>query len=205
VASDYVPPRTKKSNGQHFICGIFSTYAALGYVDVISMLYAALCVLWEQNAQTGAELGARLAIDSATALGAYYHCLANRLGQPKAITATPRKLAILVYRVLRGEMVYRRSGRPRPRGCRFGRAARYRSYGPVAADSTDCDSRCKSDDESIVPNSFRRHRTGNSSGLSTDGGEFPVVARTVHHHHGSAGRAGWRIVDAGSNRHDDQC
>jgi hypothetical protein len=101
VASDCVPPRTKKSNGQkHFICGIFSTCAALDYVDVISMLYAALCVLWEQNAQTGAELGARLTIDSATALGAYYHCLANRLGQPKAITATPRKLAILVYRVL---------------------------------------------------------------------------------------------------------
>jgi len=47
---------------------------------------------------------------SATALGAYYRRLAYRLGQPKAITATARKLAILVYRVLRGEMVYRDSG-----------------------------------------------------------------------------------------------
>jgi transposase len=47
---------------------------------------------------------------SATALGAYYRRLAYRLGQPKAITATARKLAILVYRVLRGEMVYRDPG-----------------------------------------------------------------------------------------------
>jgi len=47
---------------------------------------------------------------SATALGAYYRRLAYRLGQPKAITATARKLAILVYRVLGGEMVYRDPG-----------------------------------------------------------------------------------------------
>jgi len=47
---------------------------------------------------------------SATALGAYYRRLAYRLGQPKAITATARKLAILVYRVIRGEIVYRDPG-----------------------------------------------------------------------------------------------
>jgi transposase len=47
---------------------------------------------------------------SATALGAYYRRLAYRLGQPKAITATARKLAILVYRVLRGEIAYRDPG-----------------------------------------------------------------------------------------------
>jgi hypothetical protein len=36
-------------------------------------------------------------------IGAYYN-LPDRLGQPKAITATARKLAILVYRVLRDEI-----------------------------------------------------------------------------------------------------
>jgi transposase len=47
---------------------------------------------------------------SATALGAYYRRLAYRLGQPKAITATARKLAILVYRVLRGDLTYQDPG-----------------------------------------------------------------------------------------------
>jgi transposase len=47
---------------------------------------------------------------SSTALGAYYRRLAARLGQPKAITATARKLAILVYRVLRGELAYQDPG-----------------------------------------------------------------------------------------------
>jgi transposase len=47
---------------------------------------------------------------SATALGAYYRRLAYRLGQPKAITATARKLAILVYRLLRGELTYQDPG-----------------------------------------------------------------------------------------------
>jgi hypothetical protein len=47
---------------------------------------------------------------SSTALGAYYRRLAARLGPPKAITATARKLAILVYRVLRGELAYQDPG-----------------------------------------------------------------------------------------------
>lgn len=47
---------------------------------------------------------------SATALGAYYRRVAYRLGQPKAITATARKLALLVYRVLRGDIVYHDPG-----------------------------------------------------------------------------------------------
>ena len=47
---------------------------------------------------------------SSTALGAYYRRLAARLGPPKAITATARKLAILVYRVLRGDLTYRDPG-----------------------------------------------------------------------------------------------
>ncbi|MCA1453909.1 MarR family transcriptional regulator [Bradyrhizobium sp. BRP22] len=37
--------------------------------DVTPVQYAALCVLWEKEAQTAAELGARLAIDSATMTG----------------------------------------------------------------------------------------------------------------------------------------
>jgi transposase len=47
---------------------------------------------------------------SSTALGAYYRRLAARLGPSKAITATARKLAILVYRVLRGELAYQDPG-----------------------------------------------------------------------------------------------
>ena len=47
---------------------------------------------------------------SSTALGAYYRRLAYRLGPPKAITATARKLAIIIYRVLRGELAYQDPG-----------------------------------------------------------------------------------------------
>jgi transposase len=43
---------------------------------------------------------------SATALGAFYRRLSSRVGKAKAITATARKLAILVYRALKGELVY---------------------------------------------------------------------------------------------------
>lgn len=41
-----------------------------------------------------------------TALGAFYRRLAARIGRAQAITATARKLAILVYRVLNGELRY---------------------------------------------------------------------------------------------------
>ena len=47
---------------------------------------------------------------TSTALGAFYRRLAMRLGQAKAITATARKLALLVYRVLSGNLVYHDSG-----------------------------------------------------------------------------------------------
>jgi len=43
---------------------------------------------------------------TSTALGAYYRRIAYRIGKPKAITATARKLAILVYRTLKGELHY---------------------------------------------------------------------------------------------------
>jgi transposase len=45
-----------------------------------------------------------------TALGAFYRRLAFRVGKAKAITATARKLAVLVYRTLKGELVYRDAG-----------------------------------------------------------------------------------------------
>ena len=41
----------------------------LAEYDVTPVQYAALCVLWERNAQTGTEVGARLIIDSATMTG----------------------------------------------------------------------------------------------------------------------------------------
>ena len=47
---------------------------------------------------------------SQTALGAYYRRLAYRVGKAKAITATARKLALFVYRVLAGTMVYNDPG-----------------------------------------------------------------------------------------------
>ena len=43
---------------------------------------------------------------TSSALGAFYRRLAYRVGKAKAITATARKLAILVYRVLRGDIEY---------------------------------------------------------------------------------------------------
>ena len=45
-----------------------------------------------------------------TALGAYYRRLAYRLGKPKAVTATARKIAVLIYRALKGEIIYQDPG-----------------------------------------------------------------------------------------------
>jgi transposase len=45
-----------------------------------------------------------------TALGAFYRRLAARKDKPRANTATARKLAILVYRALKGELIYRDPG-----------------------------------------------------------------------------------------------
>jgi len=45
-----------------------------------------------------------------TALGAFYRRLAARIGKPQAVTATARKLAILVYRALKGQLQYRDTG-----------------------------------------------------------------------------------------------
>jgi hypothetical protein len=45
-----------------------------------------------------------------TALGAFYRRLAYRIGKAKAITATARKLAILVYRTLTEGLLYHDAG-----------------------------------------------------------------------------------------------
>lgn len=45
-----------------------------------------------------------------TALGAFYRRLSSRVGKAKAITATARKVAILVYRMLKGELIYQDPG-----------------------------------------------------------------------------------------------
>ena len=45
-----------------------------------------------------------------TALGAFYRRLAARTSRAKAITATARKLAVLVYRALSGDLVYQDPG-----------------------------------------------------------------------------------------------
>jgi transposase len=47
---------------------------------------------------------------TSTALGAFYRRLAARVGKAKAITATARKLAVLVYRALSGHLVYHDPG-----------------------------------------------------------------------------------------------
>jgi transposase len=49
-------------------------------------------------------------IRSNTALGAFYRRVAYRTGKAKALTATARKLAILVYRALSGTLVYEDPG-----------------------------------------------------------------------------------------------
>jgi transposase len=45
-----------------------------------------------------------------TALGGFYRRMAARNDKPHALTATARKLAVLVYRVLKGELVYKDPG-----------------------------------------------------------------------------------------------
>ncbi len=43
---------------------------------------------------------------TSTALGAFYRRLPVRIGKAKAITATARKLELLVYRALSGKLAY---------------------------------------------------------------------------------------------------
>lgn len=45
-----------------------------------------------------------------TALGAFYRRLSLRIGTAKAVTATARKLALLIYRCLNGDIIYKDPG-----------------------------------------------------------------------------------------------
>jgi Transposase IS116/IS110/IS902 family len=63
-----------------------------------------------------------------TALGAFYRRLAYRVGKAKAITATARKLAILVYRTLKDGLVYHDPG-----GRRVRRPASPARHSPLAS------------------------------------------------------------------------
>ena len=56
------------------------------------------------RAATVLRMCAMIAGRTSTALGASYRRIAYRIGKPKAITATARTLAVLVYRVLKGDL-----------------------------------------------------------------------------------------------------
>jgi DNA-binding MarR family transcriptional regulator len=62
--------------------------------DVTPVQYAALCVLWEKNGQTGAEVGARLVIDSATMTG-----VLDRLERAELIERRPDDGDRRIYRL----------------------------------------------------------------------------------------------------------
>ena len=62
------------------------------------------------RAATVLRMCAMVAGRTSTALGAYYRRIAYRIGKPKAITATARKLTVLVYRVLKGDLDYNDPG-----------------------------------------------------------------------------------------------
>jgi len=62
--------------------------------DVTPVQYAALCVLWEKNGQTGAEVGARLVIDSATMTG-----VLDRLERAELIERRPDDSDRRIYRL----------------------------------------------------------------------------------------------------------
>ncbi len=68
---------------------------------------------WERLQPDAAVILRRCAMSStrtSTALGAFDRRLALRVGTAKALTATARKLAVLVYRVLAGKLVYHDPG-----------------------------------------------------------------------------------------------
>jgi transposase len=58
------------------------------------------------RAATMLRLAASTLARTDTALGAFYRRLAYRIGKAKAITATARKLAVLVYRTLKHQLTY---------------------------------------------------------------------------------------------------
>ena len=93
-----------------------------------------------------------------------------------------------------------RSGRRRD-GDRAGR--RRRAQGS-AARLADRPSRSDRDDAHVVPWPAGRPRAGHRAGLPADRRELPVVARSVHHHHGIAGGARRHRLDAVRDAHHVQ-
>ena len=71
------------------------------------------------------------------ALGAFYRRMGARVGKAKAITATARKLALLVYRMLQGKIQYQeRGGAGQPPAARYeywGTRLRVAQSGPVTS------------------------------------------------------------------------
>ena len=51
----------------------------------------------------------------------------------------------------------------------------------------------------VVRHAWRSADSRDRAGVPADGREFPVVARTAHHHDGGAGRARGRALDAGAH------
>jgi len=66
----------------------------LAEYDVTPVQYGALCVLWERDGQTGAEVGGRLVIDSATMTG-----IIDRLERADLIERRPDASDRRVYRL----------------------------------------------------------------------------------------------------------
>ena len=86
-------------------------------------------------------------------------------------------------------------GRHRERRSTSSAKAAHGHQDPVAGRTRSC---------RVVPQPRARPDPGRDPGLLLDGGAVPVVARSVHHHDGGAGRAGRHLVDADGDAHHDQ-
>ena len=60
--------------------------------------------------RTALRMAAQTLERSSTALGAFYRRMKARLGAPKAITAAAHKLAVLIYRMIKGRMPHNEKG-----------------------------------------------------------------------------------------------
>lgn len=90
----------------------FTSWLTLAPQNKISggRLLSARTVPSANRAAAMLRLAAMSLMRTQTALGAFYRRLAFRTGKPKAITAVARKLAVLVYRMLKGEIRYQDLG-----------------------------------------------------------------------------------------------
>ena len=70
--------------------------------------------------------------------------------------------------------------------------------------STHGDARTSRHDAFFVRRTRRRSRLRDCPGLSADRNQFPVMERSVHHHHRLAGRAGGNRLDAVPDAHHSE-